>query len=373
MLRLLNIIVTIHYTAKAKFSSWRIQKRNDRSNTSSFQLTCAHGNSFCLYPSLSLGAPETNSTMFCREEPIQELELTYDSGNEVECLLDAVKAHYRATVPAKSPAQLAAQKAELISKLPQETPLDEKLLNIATNLQMVENIALLSNSKEYDFIGINLYTDDEGAIRGSPRNIRASEIAHCCGRPIQVRGDAFLARVLDNGDDFLRLDFDLKDVSSGAPWIQQAKEQAYKRREAESSADVMRRLQEERQGGHGRGVVRELTPAESAKEDGNIAFKKGKWEEAVAHYTRALKLEPMMLAAANNRAMAELKLGWWPLALDDCLFVLEQQPSNIKALLRAATAEKELEHIHQAKKYLNAVLTAEPGNKEAKEKLEAWS
>lgn len=35
----------------------------------------------------------------------------------------------------------------------------------------------------------------------------------------QVHGDAFLARVFDNEDDFERLDFTLREVSSSAAWV----------------------------------------------------------------------------------------------------------------------------------------------------------
>lgn len=119
--------------------------------------------------------------------------------------------------------------------------------------------------------------DDEGSIKGLPRNLRASEIAHCCGKPLevgwgcnnmlheiggarraagrlheawaarsmrctlhtrtigapppQVKGDAFLARVMDNGDDFERLDLCLDEVSSGAPWVQQARQQNERKRQ----------------------------------------------------------------------------------------------------------------------------------------------
>jgi hypothetical protein len=50
----------------------------------------------------------------------------------------------------------------------------------------VENIALLSNAQDNGFVGVNLYADDEGSIRGLPRNLRASEIALCCGKPLEV-------------------------------------------------------------------------------------------------------------------------------------------------------------------------------------------
>lgn len=47
----------------------------------------------------------------------------------------------------------------------------------------------------------------------------------------QVKGDAFLARVMDNGDDFDRLDLDLSEVSSSAAWVQQAQQQNERKRQ----------------------------------------------------------------------------------------------------------------------------------------------
>jgi hypothetical protein len=110
----------------------------------------------------------------------------------------------------------------------------------------------------------------------------------------QVKGDAFLARVLDDGDRFERLDFDLSEVSSAAAWVQQARRQAEARRAAESGEELLARLRSERggggggvaAGGAGGGQVRELTPAEAAKDEGNKAFKRGDWAAAVEHYSR---------------------------------------------------------------------------------------
>lgn len=36
---------------------------------------------------------------------------------------------------------------------------------------------------------------------------------------LQVRGDAFLARIFDNDDAFKRLDFSLGDMTSSAAWV----------------------------------------------------------------------------------------------------------------------------------------------------------
>ena len=220
-----------------------------------------------------------------------------------------------------------------------------------------------------------MYLDDEGSVRGSPRNIRATEISRCCGKPLDVRGDAFFGRVLDDGDNFARMDFTLADVSSSAPWVKQAKEQAIKRQKAQSSAEVIRRMTDKKPEKKieakplEKPQVVELSPAEAAKDDGNVAFKRGDWEAAVEHYTQAIALEPTMVAALNNRAMALLKMQKWEEALADCNAVLVKQSSNVKALLRAASAEVELGKIDDAKQHLRSAISAEPSNKEARMRL----
>lgn len=50
----------------------------------------------------------------------------------------------------------------------------------------VENIALLSNAPQYGFVGVNMYVDDEGSIKELPVNLRASDIANCCAKPMEV-------------------------------------------------------------------------------------------------------------------------------------------------------------------------------------------
>lgn len=51
----------------------------------------------------------------------------------------------------------------------------------------VENVSLLSQTRSNGFVGVNMYVDDEGSIKGLPRNLRATELAHCAGKPIEVR------------------------------------------------------------------------------------------------------------------------------------------------------------------------------------------
>lgn len=64
---------------------------------------------------------------------------------------------------------------------------------------LVDSVPLVLNSRDVNHVGVNLYVDDKGTAKNLPTNMRASAIAQACGRMIQVRGDAFIARVFDNG------------------------------------------------------------------------------------------------------------------------------------------------------------------------------
>ncbi|GAB4815123.1 hypothetical protein N2152v2_002169 [Parachlorella kessleri] len=276
--------------------------------------------------------------------------------------------HFTASGPSKSAAQHKRQQEELLQNVPEEArgQLDTKLLDIATSMNLVENIALLSQSRNNGFIGVNLYCDDEGSIKGLPRNLRATELAHCAGKPIEVKGDAFLARVYDNGDDFERLNFDVSEVSSDAQWVKDAAAQNALRREQDTSAaGLVSRMRAT----EAASKVRELSPAEAFKEDGNAAFKRGDWPAAIAAYSKALEASPCMLPALNNRALALLKLQQWQQAEADCSAVLQNEPHNVKALLRRATAREAMQQTGEAVADLEAALQIEPNNKEAVSKL----
>jgi len=67
--------------------------------------------------------------------------------------------------------------------------------------------------------------------------------------------------------------------------------------------------------------VRELSPAEAAKEDGNAAFKRGDLPAALAAYTLALEKDPALTVAANNRAMVNLRMQRFGDAESDCNLV----------------------------------------------------
>ncbi|DBA99753.1 TPA: hypothetical protein ACH3X3_012300 [Trebouxia sp. C0006] len=258
-----------------------------------------------------------------------------------------------------------------MQNIPGNSDVDEAMLDTATAMSMVEHTSLLSNSKDNDFIGINLYTDDEASFSGAGINQRASEIASCCGIQLQVNGDAFIGRTFDNGDDFKRLNFTVSEVSSSsAAWVQEARKQNERKRQRDSPAALQARLAEPSQAAKPAAVtVREVAPAEALKEQGNIALKQGKLAEAVRLYSEALETDSTLAAAYNNRALAHLKLNNLADAEADCGYVLRLEPRNVKAFLRRGSAREAMNRLQEAIEDYKEAIVLEPKSKEALSKL----
>ncbi|GFR48092.1 hypothetical protein Agub_g9779, partial [Astrephomene gubernaculifera] len=320
-------------------------------------------------------------------EPLQEREVEVEEGREVESLLDPLKEHFKRAGGVKTEAQREAHRQQLVQQVGAEAAakLSDQMMAAALDIQMVETLPLLVNNPASGYMGVNMYCDDQAQIKELTYNARASQIADCCGRPMQVRGDAFLSRMFDNEDSFVRLDLRLGEVSSGAEWVAAAAAQAARRmREGDRAAEFMAKMQQQQQQqqqqqGSGKkeqggkqqpsATVRELSPAEAEKEAGNAAVRSGDWAAAVARYSAALQLQPDMTSAANNRALALLRLGRHAEAEQDCGMVLFREPGNVKALLRRAAARRALGRPEEAAEDLRAVLSLEPHNKEAAAEL----
>ena len=51
---------------------------------------------------------------------------------------------------------------------------------------------------------VNMYVDDQGSMKNLPTNRRATSLCFQAAQPLQVLGDAFMARYMDNEEDFYR-------------------------------------------------------------------------------------------------------------------------------------------------------------------------
>ena len=84
------------------------------------------------------------------------------------------------------------------------------------------------------------------------------------------------------------------------------------------------------------------------KEEGNMLFKEGKLEEALAKYNEAFRSDPSMAEGPANAAAVYLKQGEWDRALQACNVALHLNPKYVKALRRRAGARRHLGQLHDA-------------------------
>ena len=78
-----------------------------------------------------------------------------------------------------------------------------------------------------------------------------------------------------------------------------------------------------------------LTEAQQRNNDGVEADEAGRPEAAVALFTEAIELDPALVEAYVNRALALVALGRFDEALDDATNAIELEPGDVNLLARA--------------------------------------
>lgn len=101
----------------------------------------------------------------------------------------------------------------------------------------------------------------------------------------------------------------------------------------------------------------------TSKDMGNACFKKGDYETAISHYTRSIEQEGGACAAYANRAMCGLKLGRWAEAEADCTEALRLEPTYLKAHQRRGIARRELGKNLESTLDFEQALRLEPNSK----------
>jgi len=119
-----------------------------------------------------------------------------------------------------------------------------------------------------------------------------------------------------------------------------------------------------------RARLSQLPGAERAKEEGNVLFKRGAFEDALAKYSEALGLceEPegaLALMCRGNRAACAHQLSDYSAVVRDTSFVLAKDPQNFKALSRRMMALEPLERYQAALEDARAVLRLDPRHEAA--------
>jgi len=106
-----------------------------------------------------------------------------------------------------------------------------------------------------------------------------------------------------------------------------------------------------------------LSGSQLAKAEGNDHFSNGRYEEAAACYTRALELtqDPIERSVLySNRAACHSQHQNWHKMLEDCNLAIEQNPKNVKAVMRRGLAYEGLEKYQLAINDMKRVLELDP-------------
>ncbi|TFK37408.1 hypothetical protein BDQ12DRAFT_705873 [Crucibulum laeve] len=107
--------------------------------------------------------------------------------------------------------------------------------------------------------------------------------------------------------------------------------------------------------------------AEKVKERGNVAFKAGRYGEAIDLYTEAIQLNPLEPSYLTNRAASYMAIKRFRLALEDCQMAasLQSASPSPKTLLRLARCQLALGSSTPASSTIRSILSIEPRNTQA--------
>lgn len=182
-----------------------------------------------------------------------------EQGNCVSCLMDRLQQHFkqddvRATATLTD-AQRTLRKKRITDAITHNNAaasssssssseaaappaLNEAQLDMISNMTyLVAQVPLLDACQDTQYTAVSMYVCDMGLAKGSPFNRRASEVCELAGSVQQIYGDAFVARVVDDGRDlFKRLDFTLPELASDAAWLSLARTRRIKQQSSSSSS-----------------------------------------------------------------------------------------------------------------------------------------
>lgn len=89
------------------------------------------------------------------------------------------------------------------------------------------------------------------------------------------------------------------------------------------------------------------------KEKGNACVREEKYEEAIFHYSHALKLDPLNYSIYSNRSLAFLKMQQYYLSMDDALQTIKIAPEWAKVRTKLLKFDSKLrQHLKNAKQII---------------------
>jgi len=109
--------------------------------------------------------------------------------------------------------------------------------------------------------------------------------------------------------------------------------------------------------------------AEYYKDCGNYQFKQKSYAEAIENYTKAIECNPTSPIYFANRAQCQLFEQRYGACEADCTLAIQLDQNYLKAYYRRALARIEMNKIDQARQDLEYIISREPSNTDAKNKL----
>ncbi|XP_066599039.1 uncharacterized protein [Prorops nasuta] len=104
------------------------------------------------------------------------------------------------------------------------------------------------------------------------------------------------------------------------------------------------------------------TEIQNLKEQGNTCVREEKYEEAMFHYTHAIKLDPQNFSLYSNRSFVFLKMQQFHLAMMDALMTIQLKPDWTKGYFRKAEVEAQTFHFQEALQSYNKALSLQPND-----------
>lgn len=310
----------------------------------------------------------------------------------IGCMTRTLNEHYSRTAPLdgeEGKKAVADQvRAQLTKNDPNAKMPNEDMMGMLAQSQACDIVQLLPATAASGFFGVNMYVDDKGQAKNSPLNARASAVCTACGVPTEVRGDAFVAKVWDDQDGFVRHDLSVSDLASDAPWVIEAKQRNAHRADPAQAAQQLSQLTTN--GGAPAPptapLAERVDAATAAKAAGTERFKQSdvsgaasKYEEAVAAIGGAAGLQgegaddekqaatELLLVCLTNLAMCRLKEDRPYDVIDACDRALALDEQAGKAWYRRGQACMALQQYSVARKNLTRAATLLPSSKEVRD------
>jgi len=329
------------------------------------------------------------------DEPMLDLKLAVPDSLEenIGCLTKTLQDHYRRVAPIQGEegkqAVVDSVRAQLSQKNPEAKAPDETMLGLLAQSQTVVIIQLLPATAASGFFGVNMYVDDKGQAKQSPINERASHVCTACGMPTEVRGDAFVAKVWDDQDGFVRHDLCVSDLASDAPWVLEARQRNATRADPKQAAQQLNQLQANAAAvpePPKAPLAERLSSANAAKAAGTDDFKRADITGAAAKYAEAIgclggeaglqgeaeaaekqAAADLLVVCLTNLAMCRLKEMKPYEALEACDRAVALDEQAGKAWYRRGQACMALQQYGAARKNLTRAAALLPASKEIRD------